>query len=61
MWPLLGVRVQETMYEPVECLRYDDRESPEKRGSILKDFREAEGAKVLLMSRAAGGVRLNIA
>ncbi|KAJ4373383.1 hypothetical protein N0V83_003678 [Neocucurbitaria cava] len=51
----------ESMYEPVESLRYDGRVPAEKRGSTLTDFREAEGAKVLLMSRAAGGVGLNIA
>jgi SNF2 family DNA or RNA helicase len=48
------------MHDPVECLRYDGREAPEKRGSILKEFEDAKGKKVLLMSRAAGGAGLNI-
>lgn len=48
------------MYDPVECLRYDGRVSPEKRTGILQDFEDAAGAKVLLISRAAGGLGLNI-
>lgn len=48
------------MYEPVECLRYDGRETPVKRGEILTEFQKADGFKVLLMSRAVGGLGLNI-
>lgn len=50
----------EAMYDPVECIRYDGRQAPEKRGALLQDFKESRGSKVLLMSRAAGGVGLNI-
>jgi SNF2 family DNA or RNA helicase len=48
------------MYEPVECLRYDGRELPSKRGKILKELEKAQGAKVLLMSRATSGLGLDI-
>jgi len=48
------------MYDPVECLRYNGRELPEKRIAILQDFERAAGAKVLLISRAARGIGLNI-
>jgi SNF2 family DNA or RNA helicase len=48
------------MYDPVECLRYDGRETPEKRILILQEFEKAAGKKVLLISRGAGGVGLNI-
>ncbi|MCJ1435725.1 hypothetical protein MMC27_005100 [Xylographa pallens] len=50
----------EKMYDPVDCLRFDGRETPEKRTVILQNFEKAAGAKVLLISRAAGGVGLNI-
>jgi SNF2 family DNA or RNA helicase len=50
----------ENMYDPVDCLRYDGREIPEKRTAILQEFEKAAGAKVLLISRAAGGIGLNI-
>jgi SNF2 family DNA or RNA helicase len=48
------------MYEPVECLRYDGRETPIKRGNILTEFEEADGYKVLLISRAASSLGLDI-
>ena len=48
------------MDDPVECLRYDGRELPENRIATLLDFENAAGAKVLLISCAAGGVGLNI-
>lgn len=48
------------MSDPVDCLRYDGREVPERRTAILHDFEQAGGKKVLLISRAAGGVGLNI-
>jgi SNF2 family DNA or RNA helicase len=50
----------EKMYDPVDCLRFDGRETPEKRTAILQEFEKAAGAKVLLISRATGGVGLNI-
>ncbi len=50
----------ENMYDPVDCLRYDGREIPEKRAAMLQTFGKATGAKVLLISRATGGVGLNI-
>ena len=50
----------ESMFESAQCLRYDGREPPERRGAILEDF-QANNGKVLLMSRAAGGIGLNIA
>jgi SNF2 family DNA or RNA helicase len=50
----------ENMYDPVDCLRFDGRETPEKRTAILQTFEKAAGAQVLLVSRAAGGVGLNI-
>lgn len=50
----------ESMYEPIKCLRYDGRLPPEKRGDILQKFKGSSGSKLLLMSRAAGGVGLNI-
>ncbi|RDL35313.1 uncharacterized protein BP5553_07244 [Venustampulla echinocandica] len=49
------------MYDPVDCLRYDGREIPEKRTAILQGFEKAAGSKVLLISRATGGVGWNIA
>lgn len=48
------------MFDPVKCLRYDGRAGPDKRGMILHQFKEADGFKVLLVSRRAGGVGLNI-
>ncbi|OMP82896.1 putative ATP-dependent helicase [Diplodia seriata] len=48
------------MYEPVSCLRYDGRQAPDKRDRILEEFKMAAGSKVLLMSRATGGLGLNI-
>ena len=48
------------MYEPVECLRYDGRETLIKRGHILSEFEKADGYKVLLVSHAASSLGLNI-
>jgi SNF2 family DNA or RNA helicase len=50
----------DSMHDPVECLRYDDREAPETRSNVLEEFKQADGSKVLLMTRAAGGVGLKI-
>lgn len=50
----------ESMYDPIQCLRFDGREAPDKRNNVLREFQMASGAKVLLISRAAGGVGLNI-
>jgi SNF2 family DNA or RNA helicase len=49
-----------SMDEPVDSIRFDGRTPPEKRSTLLQDFKQADGAKVLLMSRAAGGVGLNV-
>lgn len=49
-----------SMFEPAQCLRYDGREALERRGAILENF-QANNGKVLLMSRTAGGIGLNIA
>jgi SNF2 family DNA or RNA helicase len=46
--------------DPIECLRYDGRSMPEIRPAILEDFAKSKGAKVLLMTRATGGLGLNI-
>ncbi|KAF4629929.1 hypothetical protein G7Y89_g8210 [Cudoniella acicularis] len=48
------------MYDPVECMRYDGRETSERRAATLEEFKKAPGPKVLLISRAVGGVGLNI-
>lgn len=48
------------MYEPVECLRFDGRQSLNERSDILRKFEAAAGAKVLLISLAAGDLGLNI-
>jgi SNF2 family DNA or RNA helicase len=48
------------MYEPVTSILFDGRTPPEKRSLLFQDFKDADGAKFMLMSRAAGGVGLNI-
>lgn len=48
------------MHEPLPCFRYDGRQRPAERNIKLEEFRKAKGARILLMSRAAGGVGLNI-
>jgi SNF2 family DNA or RNA helicase len=48
------------MYDPIVCFRFDGRTPPEKRNSILQHFEQAASPKVLLISRATGGVGLNI-
>jgi hypothetical protein len=48
------------MPEPVQCMRYDGREPLEKRTSILDNFKDPSGPNVLLISRAAGDVGLNV-
>ena len=50
----------ENMYDPVKYFRYDGHEAPDRHSTSLKAFNEAVGSKVLLISRAAGGVGLNI-
>jgi SNF2 family DNA or RNA helicase len=50
----------EAMYEPVTSILFDGRTPPEKRSLLFQDFKDADGAKFMLMSRAAGGVGLNI-
>jgi SNF2 family DNA or RNA helicase len=50
----------ENIYKPVQCLRFDGRETPEKRTAISEEFERAAGAKVMLILRATGGVGLNI-
>jgi SNF2 family DNA or RNA helicase len=49
-----------SMYGPIDSIRFDGRTPPEERSTLLQDFKDADGAKVLLMSRAAGGVGLNV-
>jgi SNF2 family DNA or RNA helicase len=48
------------MFEPEECLRYDGRLIAEKRSAVLEAFAAAGGPRVLLASRGAGGIGLNI-
>jgi len=48
------------MFEPEECLRYDGRLIAEKRSAVLEAFATAGGPRVLLASRGAGGIGLNI-
>lgn len=46
------------MYKPVWCLCYDGGQAPERRALFLREFERKNG--VLLISRATGGVGLNI-
>ncbi|PMD24224.1 hypothetical protein NA56DRAFT_700700 [Hyaloscypha hepaticicola] len=48
------------MFEPEACLRYDERLVAEKRSAVLEAFATAGGPRVLLASRGAGGLGLNI-
>lgn len=50
----------ENTYEPIKCLRYDGRTPSEKRDEILQEFQGCNGSKVLLMTRGAGGIGLNL-
>ncbi|RDL39911.1 uncharacterized protein BP5553_04251 [Venustampulla echinocandica] len=50
----------ESMYDPIRCIRYDGRTDPERRAATLADFEKADGPKVMLISRGAGGIGLNI-
>jgi SNF2 family DNA or RNA helicase len=52
--------VFENIYNLVDCLRYNGRKTPEKHTIILQDFEKTTRVKILLISRAAGGVGLNI-
>jgi SNF2 family DNA or RNA helicase len=48
------------MFEPEACLRYDGRTVEGKRSAILEAFAALGGPRVLLASRGAGGIGLNI-
>jgi SNF2 family DNA or RNA helicase len=48
------------MFEPEACLRYDGRIVAEKRTAVLEEFARPGSPRVLLASRAAGGIGLNI-
>ncbi|KAK0125596.1 hypothetical protein ONS95_000396 [Cadophora gregata] len=48
------------MFEPEACLRYDGRTIAEKRAVVLEEFSKPGGPRVLLASRGAGGIGLNI-
>jgi SNF2 family DNA or RNA helicase len=49
------------MDDLVTCLRYNGRASPEERIKVLQKFKEGNESRVILMSRAAGGIGLEIA
>lgn len=48
------------MYDPVQCFRYDGRMNPQQRHAVIKKFRAASGARILLASRGTGGAGLNL-
>jgi SNF2 family DNA or RNA helicase len=48
------------MYDPVVCLRIDGRKDTDQRTAILQEFEKSARAKILLISRATGGIGLNI-
>ncbi|KAB5580374.1 P-loop containing nucleoside triphosphate hydrolase protein [Coniochaeta sp. 2T2.1] len=56
---IVGIAL-DNMYEPLPYFRYDGRMNAAARDSVLKAFREAVGARVLLISRGTCGQGLNL-